>query len=90
MMNPRCRVVGGSNRGSSAFAAIKGVAEFAEPRASSGPLTSQARQCDRNKIEHERGHHLVDAQAGTQEAWSHQPKAAHQGRHRQRGQDHDE
>src|SRR3984957_3793738 len=39
--NPRCRVVGGSRRGSSAFGAIKGVAELAEPRASSGPLTSQ-------------------------------------------------
>ena len=41
MMNPRCRVVGGSRRGNSPFAAIKGVAELAEPRASSGPLTSQ-------------------------------------------------
>ena len=40
-MNPRCNVVGGSRRGSSAFSAIKGVAELAEPRASNGPLTSQ-------------------------------------------------
>ena len=35
-----------------------------------------ARQCDRDEIEHERGHHFVHAQASTQEAWSHQPEPA--------------
>src|ERR1700685_1541858 len=41
MTNPRCSVVGGSRRGSSAPAPIGSVAELAEPRASKGPLTSQ-------------------------------------------------
>ena len=41
MTNPRCSVVGGNRRGSSAPAPIGSVAELAEPRARNGPLTSQ-------------------------------------------------
>ena len=49
-------------------APISGVAEFAEPRASSGPLTSQPVSADRDEVQHQRRHDFVDAEPRAQQA----------------------
>jgi len=58
----------GSRRGQlRAFAAIRGVGwTLAEPRGQQGGPVGRAQlvNATADEIEHERGHHLVDAQAG--------------------------